>query len=196
MRPFDDSYALAEEPQAIVERLITDLDEFGHLTKAFVVCVFSQRTPMLRGAPCAAFIGSPTVQGPFAWLFDWLIASLTVPLLDGDAPDFLIIIDAALWPELDAERRERLMYHELCHLQPKESAEGSGIRLGRDGRPILKVVPHDTEVFHAEVRKYGPELIGLEDHCIAIVEGSAAARERRLERLAAESPETARPRRR
>jgi hypothetical protein len=188
----DDTYRLAKEPQAVVERLITDFDEFSHLMRARIVCVLSERTPMLRGSPCAAFIGPPTVQGAYRPLFDWLVAEFTKPLLEGDDPEYFIIIDAALWPTLDSERQERLMYHELCHLQPREGEDGSGIRLDREGRPLLKVVPHDTEVFHAEIRKYGPHIVGLEDHCLAIVEGNEAARQRRLTAEAA-AAEAGRP---
>lgn len=176
----DDEYALAHEPQAIAERLIAELDEFAHLSYAGIVCVFSRRTPVLRGAECAAFIATPAVQGALRGLFDWSIARLAAPVLERlglDEVAYLVLIDAALWPELDPERRERLIYHELCHVKMRENERGPC--LDRQGRPLLKLVPHDTEVFNAEVRKYGPEVVGLEDHCFAIVEGSEAARQRR-----------------
>ncbi|MGE0590901.1 MAG: putative metallopeptidase [Vicinamibacterales bacterium] len=182
MPPLDDSYALLPEAQALVARLVESLSEFGHLSQARVVCVLSQRTPMLHGAPCAAFVARPHVQGPFAPLFDWCIWRLVGDVLEGEEPDFLILVDAAIWPYYDPEERERLIYHELCHIVPKEAEDGSGIRIGRDGRPILTLRPHDAEVFNAELVRYGPEVVGIDDTVHAIVEGQKAAKARRRPR--------------
>lgn len=178
MHALDDSYSLAVDPQAVVARLIADKPEFQHLTRARIVCMLSQQTPMLRGCPCWAFVGRPSVQGPYKALFDWMLSQFVAPLLDGDDVEYLIVFDAAIWPSLDAIRQERLCYHELCHLQPREAEDGSGIRLDREGRPQLKVVPHDAEFFFDEVRTYGPEVTELHDAVASIVEGQAAANAR------------------
>lgn len=178
-----DSYALQDDAQALVARLVAELDEFSHLAQARIVCVSSARAPMLHGWPCAAFVVVPHVQGPLAHLFDWLVAGFTDAVLDGEDPDVLMLIDAALWPSLDAEGQERLIYHELCHIVPKEAADGSGIRLGRDGRPLLTLRPHDAEVFNAELVRYGPAVVGIDDTVHAIVAGQKAAQARRRPRL-------------
>jgi len=174
---FADSYRLAKEPQALVERLRL-LPEFAHLRGSRIVCVFSERVPMLRGFPCAAFIGEPRVQGAFRPLFDWMVAQLCRPLLGAEDPEFLVIVDAALWPSLEKVQRERLVYHELCHLKAKENPETGEPRLHEDGRPQLQVVPHDVEIFEAEVARYGPEVCDLDALCTAIVEGQKRARKR------------------
>lgn len=185
MHSLPDSYRYAADAQEILARLVLERPEFGHLAQARVLCVLSERQPVLHGNPCVAHIGIPSVQGPYSWLFDWLLERFLADALEGQSLDFLVLIDAALWPTFDDVRKERLIYHELCHLQPKEDALGRGIRLGNDGRPLLKVVPHDVEAFNEEIRRYGPTLLELDDTCIAIADGLAGERERNRPKLAA-----------
>lgn len=175
---FADSYSLAPEPQALAVRLIARCDEFAHLVDARIACLWSEQQPMLRGAPCAAFVGYPRVQGPFSPLFAWLIASLCAPLCDQEEPDFLVIFDHALWPALDAERQERLVYHELCHVVAREDEYGVVRTSPDDGRVLLKLVPHDYEFFDQEVRRYGPDVCGLDGAAVAIADGFRATERR------------------
>lgn len=177
---FDDAFALAPAPQAVLERLIADVDGFVHIlsAKPRIAAVFSEQAVMLRGATCAACIGGgPIVQGPARNLVYWAIALFLKPLFEGEDPDFLVLIDRPVWDGLDAERQERLMFHELSHIQAKEDEYGCPV-LDRDGRPVLKVVPHDVEVFHAEIERYGVDVCNLEDAAVAIAEGERRRRDR------------------
>jgi hypothetical protein len=180
LRQLEDSFALAPEARAICARLLERVDRFAHLGQARFVCLASQPAVTLRGAECAAIVTVPMVQGPLKRLFDWLIASTCAPVLAWEEPDFLILIDAAVWSTLDAVRQERLMFHELCHVVARENEYGVP-KLDAEGRPMLKLVPHDVEVFHDEIATYGPETCGIEDACLAIAEGIRAERRRRTD---------------
>lgn len=91
-----DSFALAAGPQRVLERLVRDRGEFGHLTDARIACAFSREVPMLRGAPCAAFIAQPAVQGPLRPWFEWAVDTFTAPLFDGEPADYLVLFHAEL----------------------------------------------------------------------------------------------------
>lgn len=136
----------------------------------------------LQGVERRAIVTLPHVQGPLKRLFDWMIASLCAPELDWEEPDFLIVLDAAIWPTLTAVRQERLVYHELCHVVARENEHGVP-KLDNEGRPMLKVVPHDAEFFFDEVERYGVEDCDLEDACLAIAEGARRDRKRGLRRV-------------
>lgn len=137
--------------------------------------MLSQPAVTLRGSACNALVGVPSTQGAFARLFIWMVAGLAAPVCEWEEPDFLILLDAAIWPSLDVVRKERLMFHELCHVVARENEYGVP-RLDAEGRPMLRLVPHDAEFFHDEVARYGPEICSLEDTCIAIAEGARAER--------------------
>jgi hypothetical protein len=132
---------------------------------------------MLHGAACYAFIAQPSVQGPLSKLFTWMLAGACARELEWEEPDFVIVIDAAIWPTLDALRKERLMYHELRHIAARENEYGVPT-LDKEGRAMLKLVPHDAEFFHDEVSRYGLEVCGLEETAIAIAEGIATDKPR------------------
>ena len=75
---------------------------------------------------------------------------------DGDEPErfFLIEIAADLWAELDADGREALIDHELCHCGIEQLDSG----------PRLYVTAHDLEEFVAIVARHGtwrPEVEAL-----------------------------------
>lgn len=179
---FDDSITLAAEPNAIATRLIADAEEFSHLQEAqpVLLVLFSQRTLFLHGGQKAAVIVQPRWQGPLGQVAETLLAHLGAPQLGASVdPDYVVIVDIAIWSVLDAERRERLIFHELSHLQPQEDEFGSIRRNKVTGKPLLKLVPHDCEVFHSELERYGPEIVGIEATCEAIVVGLKAARRRK-----------------
>jgi hypothetical protein len=182
VRVFSDTFTLAAEPQAIVARLIETEDHFAHIREAqpALAVLFSQRELRLHGARANAIIGMPKVQGPYRDLFEFMLASLAAPLLAWEEIELLVLVDAAIWQSLDAERRERLLFHELSHVVAKEDEFGV-IRRNKDtGKPLLKLVPHDVEAFHTEIIKYGPDVCDLETACEAIVEGAAHAKRRRF----------------
>lgn len=180
MQHFPDSVSLAPAPQAILHRLIASVDAFHHLNEAQprIPVLLSQRALFLHGGRKAAVIIQPRWQGPLGQVAEFLVAKLVEPLLEGHDPDYVVIVDVAIWSMLDAERRERLIYHELCHLQVIEDEYGVAKR-GKCGQPLLKLVPHDVEVFHAEIIRYGPEVVGIEEACEAIAEGFQAAERRK-----------------
>lgn len=182
MRVFPDSFAPAPDVQAALSLLVASCDEFSHLSDARILCVNSQPVPMLRGTPCAAFICSPQVQvSPLRPLFAFMLAQLSAPLFDWEPPDFVLMVDAALWPTLDEERQERLIYHELCHVVARVDEEtGLEKRSQEDGRILLKLVPHEYEFFDQEMRKYGPAVCELEPAAVAIADGHRAAQRRHL----------------
>lgn len=178
MQHFPDSFRLADAPQATVRLLVSRLPEFQHLTAARIACVFSERALFLHGGQKAAIIATGAhTQGPCRHFVEFMVAQFVAPVCEGEDPDFLILVDRAVFDALDPERRERLMYHELCHIHQAETDEGAPKFSREDGRPILKLVPHDTEVFDAEIERYGVEVVGIEHTAIAIAEGE---RRRRL----------------
>lgn len=182
MQHLDDSVSLAVEPQHLAARLIASLEEFTHLKQAdpLLLFVFSERAIPFRGALAAAVICEPRWQGPLGMLAEVLVARLATPQLGAPLdPDYVVIVDASHWRSLDAERRERLMFHELSHLVAREDEFGV-VRRGKDGRPLLKLVPHDVEVFLSEIERYGIETVGCEAIAPAIVEGEARKRLRGL----------------
>lgn len=146
------------------------MDRFAHLAQARFACVLSQPEVRLHGSMCHALVGIPTVQGPFGRLFTWMLASLLQPVLEWEEPDFVILIDAAAWPSRDAVRQERLIYHELRHVVARENEYGVP-RLDAEGRPMLRLVPHEAEFFLDEVERFGVQACDLEDACVAIAEG-------------------------
>lgn len=179
MRTFPDSFALAGLPQATVALLIQDCSEFAHLAHARIACIFSERQLFLHGGPCAALITTgPNTQGPCRHLVDWLLSRFTAPLHGDEDADFLILVDRVVWDALDLERRERLCYHELCHIQQVEDENGVGKFSREDGRPMLKLRPHDAEVFNAELEKYGAVICDFDATVAAVVEGEKRRRAR------------------
>lgn len=178
MASASDTYTLAGEPQTIADRLVRELVELEHIQGARVAFVFSELALTLRGAPAAAFVGRPTIQGPLRDFFAWSLGRLTDVLFDGDDAEFLVMVDRRHYHGLGPEARERLVYHELKHIQHATKADGSPL-YHQDGRPMLKTVPHDTEVFHDEVRRYGIATCNLEVHAQALADGERARKRRR-----------------
>jgi predicted metallopeptidase len=149
------AFRLAPDAQAIAARLIDEL--FDTLTDQRIVCVLSEPVPVLRGSACAAFIAIPIVQGALRDLFGWFVDNLCAPVLEGESPDYLVLLHAERWPTLSPEAQERLVFHELSHVEAKCDTNGIP-RTGRDGRTLTKLVPHDYELFDQELRRYGADL--------------------------------------
>lgn len=179
MEYFADSYALNTDAQALIQRLRM-LPELGHTREARIVAIASQITPRLHGHDCRAFIAVPKIQGPLAHWFGWALAQQCRPVLEGQSPDYLIVFDAALWASMSTAQREMLMYHELLHLHAKEDHDTGAPKLDDEGRPMLTIAPHDTEIFHAEIERYGPAALELDALLKAVVEGQRrVARQKR-----------------
>ena len=178
MQQFADSYALLPAAAAIGTRLIQSVPHFAHLSEARLLYVSSQRQPMLHGHPCQAFVAKPKVQGPFHWFFEWLVSGFAGQVLEGEDPDFIVMVDAALWESYDATKREWLVYHELRHIEQKTDENGIPKFSQEDGKPMWKLVPHDAEFFFDEVERYGPEVTGQVESTIALATGHRNAQER------------------
>lgn len=172
-----DSYALSEDAQAHLARLRM-LPELAHTRSATIIAIASQIEPRLHGHPCRAFICEPRVQGPLRHLFGWALERFCAAALKGEPIDYLIVFDAALWQSMTKDQREMLMYHELLHLHAKEDPETGAPKLDDQGRPMLTIAPHDTEIFHAEIKRYGPAALELEDLLAAVVEGQRQPKRR------------------
>lgn len=179
MNIFEDSFRLADAPQALASRLIDELTEFSHCFAAKVVCVFSERQLFLRGAPAAAFIAAPFAQGAMKHLWTWLLTGFMAPRLAWEEPDYVVLFDRPLWDALDAVGQERLVYHELKHIAQRTDEFGAP-QFTKEGTPKLKLIPHDAEYFDDEVTRYGVAVCGLDAHAVAIAEGEARARRRGL----------------
>lgn len=180
MERFSDSFALAREAQGLISR-VQLFPELQHTVGARILCVFSQPAVMLRGDPCRAFIGEPKVQGPLRPLFQWFVAMFAHTLFKGEDPEFIVMIDAALWASSTKTQRERLIFHELKHLVVKEDGDGQP-RLHEDGRFQLRTTRHDHEVFEDEIKRYPDDVDGLDKLTEAIVAGNQRAREKRKRR--------------
>jgi hypothetical protein len=173
-------FELAADPQGILERQRAERPELSHLSDAKVVCIFTAVTPLLlRGWPCYAFVAQPTVQGPMRSWFDWLVEAFCYPVLQGDEPEFVILFDANLWAEMTEERRDRLVYHELLHIQTRNDEHGVP-RFIR-GKLALRLVPHDRELFDAELLRYGAKAIGHGDLAGVIRDGETSRRQQKRE---------------
>lgn len=183
MEHFDDSIALAPDPRQIADRLIETLDDFTHLKEAAptLLFLFSERAIPFRGGLAWAVILFPRWQGPAGLIAAWLVAQFGAGQLGAALdPDYVVLFDAARWRSLDAERRERLVFHELSHLAAVEDEFGVIRRNRETGKPLLKLAPHSYEYFDAEIRRYGLDTCEADGLAHAIVEGEAQTRRRTL----------------
>jgi hypothetical protein len=176
-----DSYTLLPEAQATTAELLEHVDDLNHIRMAQVriVCVLSQPQLFLHGKPANAVITDGRVQAiqPVKGLYEFLRAAFVGELLEGVDPDYLVFFDAARWSVLDPERRERLVYHELCHLEQKQTRDGEPA-VDDEGRPKLALTTHDYETFDREIRRYGPVLCDLDPIVEALAAGIEGARNR------------------
>lgn len=125
MEQFADSYALAAEPQALAARLIGEVDQFAHITMARLACLFSERALIVRGQTAVAFVsGMPNTPGSLRDFVTWATVQITAPIFGQLEPDYLVLFDRALWSGLSPIERERVVFHELCHIQPVENEFG------------------------------------------------------------------------
>lgn len=202
MQRFSDSHTRCDDAARIARFLIDERfsAELGHLSQARLLFLLSQREVQLRGFPAWAYICRPRVQGAMSAILEDLLAQFAG--FDGEDPDFVIRIDAAAWDDLAHTNpakefwralhtavpdqvdwtigRERLIFHELLHTYQRLDAEGNPRVSQEDGRPVLALRPHDHEFFSAELEHYGPTVCHAEDAAIAIADGAAVERRRKL----------------
>jgi hypothetical protein len=70
------------------------------------------------------------------------------------AYDFCIQLNAEAVPHMKEREQERLIFHELMHIQPSIDKNGDQIRDDKD-RLVYRVRKHDREDFLAVYEKYG-----------------------------------------
>lgn len=171
------SYRPAPEPFTIAGRLVARLEEFTHVRDAWIAWVFSPVELRVRGQRAAAFIAMPTVSGPMRDYFEWTLQAVALPQCP-DGLDFVVFVDEGLYESYPTDdHRERLVYHELCHVEQKVNQWGTPL-FDESGRARLKLRGHDTEVFDAEVARYGEAICGLTSH-VAALKASRKKRGRR-----------------
>jgi len=173
MRHFPDTFTRAAPIDALVRQLIADHDSFRHLRRASIGCLFSQRVILDRGAPARVVIVVPgqISSKQIERLFhEWAMAQL---FEHEELPDFVVFVDLALWQSDSELEREQLLFHELSHVQQKQDEFGAP-RFEKSGRPALRLVPHDAEVFYSELKRYGRIVPAFTDTAIAIAEGARA----------------------
>lgn len=180
-----DSFSLLAEAQALTAELLDRCDELTHirLAQPAIVCVLTQQRLTLRGHAAEAVItdSTPRIYQPHSGLYEFMLAAFVGELLQGASPDYLIFFDAVCWQLRTAaggDACEALVFHELCHLQPKLDKEGNPAVDRETGRPKLQMVPHDYERFDAEIRRYGPVALGLEPLVGALKDGNRDAQTR------------------
>lgn len=183
-----DTFSLLPDAAAIARYLIHEdqARAFPFVAQARIAYVLQQPALFLHGEVCDAYITRATVQGPNRLLFAFLAATYGQPELF--ALDFLIYVDAAAWSRrtwLDERgasgypiQQEALIFHELSHLRHLETTEGEP-RFTDDGRPLLALTRHTYEFFQADLLRYGPATLGLEQVGRDYVAGAATETTRR-----------------
>ena len=139
------------------DRLIGTCPEFGHLAALHLSCYRSQAALVVKGRPVAAALLDPEHLGapaPLRVLVRWYLAGAA----DWRTPDYVLLVDAALYDGADPDERERALYHELCHLEHRETAEAQPM-FDDDGRPALRLRAHDIELFASECARYPDALL-------------------------------------
>lgn len=68
--------------------------------------------------------------------------------------DFVVILNADVWPELNEPQREAILDHELCHAAPALDEEGEQ-KEDSTGRKCWRVRRHDVEEFSEIVTRHG-----------------------------------------
>lgn len=60
--------------------------------------------------------------------------------------DYLLVVNAEIWKELDSEQKEAALDHELCHCK---------IEITPEGEQKYTMAPHDIEDFHEVYERHG-----------------------------------------
>jgi hypothetical protein len=140
------------EPREIAARLVADLSEFDHLRHGEASILFLMRAEKKIKAQRMILgeLALPRFQGGLAPLASWLLARLC----GGEAPDFIMTLDAEWWTQADGRAREALVFHELLHAAHAVDKEGEP-KFTEEGLPIWDIRGHDIEEFNEVVRRYG-----------------------------------------
>lgn len=179
---FPDSFQPAADVLQVVQQLISGVAGFEHLKRATVGCLSSARAILDRGVlvPACILIPAQISSKQVERVFhEWALARLLEPQHHGELPDFVLYTDLAQWTGFDRISRERLVFHELSHIQQRTDAYDCP-KFERDGRPSLGLRPHDAELFYAEVERYGRLVPAVDETAIAIAAGIKATKPQRV----------------
>lgn len=190
-----DTFSSLEDARPIAAALVLEPDcPFAFAEDARIAYVLQQPQLLLHGQPADAYITQLKVQGSNRLLWEFLATQFLGA--DGEAPDFLVYLDAVSWEMRGRDeergvggcplRREALIYHELCHLRHLETPDGEP-RFHADGRAMLALQRHTYEFFQEEIRRYGPATLRLDQVGLDYLAGAKEekARRRRSTRHAA-----------
>lgn len=136
------------EPWAILERLLKDVHGFDPIRNCRVR-LFWQRDGKMDVDGIA--VGATVCK---ANEIDRNLAEES----GGETPDIFIKIAEKTWSQLDAKQRERLLFHELCHVHPAKDANGEQKMDSKD-RPLWRIGKHPITAFHEELARYGAEMV-------------------------------------
>lgn len=141
-----------DEPAAICKRLIETEEQFDEL-KQFeprIEILMRRNIEVKSGRMVLGSLNLPGVQGKLKPLFDWLLMSRY-----GYMPDYLMILCNHYWESVGPREREILVYHELCHAEPRRTKDGDLSMDDDTGEIRWGLCGHDVEEFTAVVRRYG-----------------------------------------
>ena len=147
-----DTIAVAPDVLTRCTALIGTCPEFGHLAALRLGCFRSQAALVAKGKAVAAVLMDPEHIGapaPMRVVWRFLLARECEWL----TPDYVLLVDVALFDGSAPSSQERALYHELCHLQHRETLDGMPM-FDDDGRPALRLRAHDVELFSTEIARY------------------------------------------
>lgn len=172
--PEDDSGAFRRpgpELAPIVDRVLR-MPEHRHLVEddAVIHWLMREEPKVKQGRMILGTCYMPKVNGELSSLFDWMIERML-----GEAPDFLIILDAGYWADATDLQREILVFHELSHADRARDADGEPKCSPITGEPLWAIRGHDIEEFNHVVARYGSQVHGVAEFIEAARHGDAVA---------------------
>lgn len=129
-------FVRAPEVAEVAAILLVRFPTFSHLAEWRIDHWFDTKLPKPRGG-CTT-IGKASVDGE-------LVSART-------GYDGLVVINQPWWMNADQNRREALVYHELCHFDTHVDDTGGA---------TLRIVKHDLEMFVGEAAHFGDWRYGI-----------------------------------
>jgi hypothetical protein len=131
-------YTEAPKVLEMVNTVIKEIKEHGHLANARIECVFVLKTPKNKGKELWG--KARKVSGLQAYLFAKALGFDTETEMPEDF--FVIEISKPIWDLLEVPQRRALVDHELSHCW-------------RDEEGKISILPHDLEEFNGVVARNG-----------------------------------------
>jgi hypothetical protein len=105
-----------------------------------------------------AWVDPPEEQASTGRILEGQVRKLTPRERDFFGFDIAIVVAESLWLQKTAQECQKLMWHELNHIQLDDDFdEPQGLALDKAGRIVIKLRKHDLnlERFDGELRKFG-----------------------------------------